>query len=345
MAAGAYDVVIIGAGVAGCCATLSLPRGARALLVDKGGTSAGRCCGGLLTPDGQDVLARLGFSLPGWVRVEPQPGTVHVRDLDSGREQTYRRKYVNLDRDAFDAWLLGLARERVEFRPHLRFAGIRGEAGVLRIRLLGGGREETVSAGLVVGADGARSAVRRAAFPDSRAPSTMFALQVRISAERPPEEHEVLFSSRHTDFYAWAIPKPGEVLVGSAFSVWPARRQFDTLLGVLRETLHLRGPVLARSSRYLTRPRRVSELCSGEGRVLLAGEAAGLVSPSSGEGLSFALESGVWVGRAAGTASPIEVYRRSFRRAALRVGLKFLKARVVFAPSLRRLALLLPWCP
>jgi flavin-dependent dehydrogenase len=41
-----YDVVIIGAGTAGCAAATNLPRGLRALLVDRGDPAQGRCCGG-----------------------------------------------------------------------------------------------------------------------------------------------------------------------------------------------------------------------------------------------------------------------------------------------------------
>ena len=91
----------------------------------------------------------------------------------------------------------------------------------------------------------------------------------------------------------------------------------------------------------------------GAGGVLLGGEAAGLVSPSSGEGLSFALSSGAVAGRAVGAAAGpgappapggADDYC-GFRRLAGRVARKFIKARVIFSPRLRRLALRLPWCP
>jgi flavin-dependent dehydrogenase len=79
--------------------------------------------------------------------------------------------------------------------------------------------------------------------------------------------------------------------------------------------------------------------------VLLAGEAAGLVSPSSGEGLSFALDSGAAAGRALASDSPTAAYAPTFRHLAGRVGRKLLKARLIFSPGWRRLALRLPWYP
>jgi len=77
----------------------------------------------------------------------------------------------------------------------------------------------------------------------------------------------------------------------------------------------------------------------------LAGEAAGLVSPSSGEGISFALESGAAAGAALGSSRPLAAYERSFAPLAARVCRKFVKAKVIFNPRLRRLALRIPFYP
>ena len=341
-----YDVLIVGAGAAGCAAAMSLPEGTRALLIDRGQPSAGRCCGGLLAPDAQRAIARMGLALPLEVRVRPEPRAVHVFDLDGGREQVYRRDYVNLDRARFDAWLLDLAAARAEFRPHTRLIGLDRRNDGVAARIARRGHEEEVRARLVIGADGAASCVRRIAFPTAPSPETMLAIQVRLAADEPPPIHEVLFASRLTDFYAWAIPKPGAVLVGSAFGQpRGARDRFEEILAWYRETFGLDGEVLKKSARRLTRPRTKGDLLGGSERVLLAGEAGGLVSPSSGEGLSFALGSGAAAGRAARDAWPGTVYGRTFRRLAGRVARKFVKARVIFSPAWRRWALALPWCP
>jgi geranylgeranyl diphosphate/geranylgeranyl-bacteriochlorophyllide a reductase len=347
-----YDCVIVGAGAAGCAAAMSLPRGTRALMVDRAAAGAGRCCGGLLAPDGQAALAALGLRLPDDVRVRPEPQTVHVTDLDSGRNQTYRRNYINLDRAGFDAWLLNEACKHAEFRGATRLVGFRAgdgpqPPGEVTIRLASARGEETVRTRLLVGADGAGSAVRRAAFPDRPAPPLMLAIQVVLASPDPPAVHEVLFASRLTDYYAWAIPKPGAVLVGAAFSeVRGAREKFEEILAWFRNLRGLGGEIVERSARRLTRPRRRSDLMPGAGPVILAGEAAGLVSPSSGEGLSFALMSGQAAGRAAGDASPATTYTHFFYHGpARRIAMKFIKARVIFSPAMRRWALRLPWCP
>jgi len=337
-----YDVVIVGAGTAGCAAALGLPAGTRTLLVDRARPGSHRCCGGLLTPGALRGLERLGLSLPDDIRVEPEPRYVHVHDLDSGREQLYRRDYFNLDRKRFDDWLLDLVKQRATVNQRTRFAGVTADGIVLR----SANRTQTVRAGLLIGADGADSSVRRTCFPDRPGPRTMLALQAYLAFSRPPEVHDVLFASHLSSFYAWAIPKPGAVIVGCAFEERAgAREAFEDVLAWYKEALDLGDEVAPRSARYLSRPRTRSELFHGEGEVLLVGEAAGLVSPSSGEGISFALSSGAAAGRAVQTPVPCQEYERVFHGLAHQVLAKRLKARVIFSPRLRSWALRLPWYP
>ncbi len=318
----------------------------RGLLIDRADPARGRCCGGLLAPAAQRALRRAGLDLPQDVRVRPEPHSVHVRDLASGLEQRYRRHYVNLDRACFDAWLADLARERVRVWPGARLAGLARQGSGFEARIVSGGRTQTLTAGLVLGADGARSRVRRLLLPDQPGPRVMTAVQALVAADVLPEAHEVLFDARLTSYYAWAIPKPGGVLVGTAFDeARGARRRFERVLEAIRGALGLEGEARERSARGLARPGRRREACAGRERVLLAGEAAGLVSPSSGEGLSFALESGAAAGAAAGAEDPLAAYRAGFSRQAKRVAKKLLKARVIFSPLARRVALRVPWCP
>ena len=341
-----YDVLIVGAGAAGCVAAANLPDGIRALLIDRRRPDWPRCCGGLLSPDAQDALIRLGLRLPDDVCVDPEPNMVRVRDLDSGLAQKYRRDYKNIDRALLDAWLLKLARKRVKFQEHTRFAAVERERAGLVARVIRRGREERVKIRTIIGADGAQSTVRRASFPRYPSPRSVVAIQATLNTDDPPTAHEVLFSSRHTDFYAWAIPKTDAVLVGSAFDVTQgALARFEVICKLMCELFSIRGSVKMRSARRLTRPCAPRELLAGNNAVLLTGEAAGLISPSSGEGLSFAIESGSAAGKAIAGAFPFGTYQPMFRRLARRVTRKFVKARVIFSPALRRLALRLPWCP
>ncbi len=341
-----YDAIIIGAGTAGCAAAIGLPEGARAVVVDKRSTIAGRCCGGLVTTDAMAAMARMSIELPESVRVSPEPKMVHACDLDSGREQFYRRNYANIDRALFDEWLISLAAERAEVMPGCSFKDMVIERDGVNMVLDSGDSSLQLRARVVIGADGALSAVRRAAVPTRIGPEAMLAIQDTIDGSMESAAHEVLFSSRLTSYYGWAIPKGDSVLVGCAFGRHEgARDRFDEVVAEMRSLLGLTGPVTDRSSRLLSRPRKKDEIHPGRGRVLLAGEAAGLVSPSSGEGLSFAFESGYAAGRAVGHADPAASYRGAFGPLRRKVARKLVKARVIFSPFWRGLALMSPWCP
>ncbi len=341
-----YDAVIVGAGTAGCAAAIGLPEGSRAVVVDRRSSPAGRCCGGLLTTDTMAAMARMAIELPPSVRVTPEPKAVHALDLDSGREQYYPRDYANIDRTLFDEWLLSLAAERAEIRKGCSFKALVVDGDVATVTLDREGVSESVRARVVIGADGALSAVRRAAFPARRGPEAMLAIQDTIAGSMASDAHEVLFSSRLTSFYGWAIPKGDCVLVGAAFSDHRgARDRFAGIVAEMRSRLGLEGEATDRSARLLSRPRTRGEICPGARGVLLAGEAAGLVSPSSGEGLSFAFESGFAAGRAVGHPDPAASYRETFGPLERKLARKLVKARVIFSPFWRKLALLSPWCP
>jgi flavin-dependent dehydrogenase len=103
-----YDVAIIGAGPAGATLARLIGDRYRILLVDRRRSAsaadraiANKCCGGLLAPDAQKMLSKMGLGLPRSVLVDPQLFVVRAIDIQQHLERYYQRFYVNMDRQNF----------------------------------------------------------------------------------------------------------------------------------------------------------------------------------------------------------------------------------------------------
>ena len=341
-----YDLTIIGAGPAGATLARAVGQNYRVLLVDKRANPEedrslhGKCCGGLLAPDAQKALARMGAALPRETLVGPQIFTVRAMDLAAGRERFYQRFYINVDRGRFEKWLISLVPPSVEKRFHCRFAGMEQERTGYRLHLYREGRRETVQTRVVVGADGASSGVRRWAFPRSPGPRRYLALQERYHAGKTLPYFSAIFDPAITDFYAWTIPKESSLLLGAALAPGKsAAAKFDLLKKKLISRGYRLDRVIRRESALILRPGGSAQLLTGREGLLLIGEAAGWISPSSAEGLSYAFTSATMAAKALAeglTAAP-ERYRRLAAPLKRTILLKTIKAPFIYTPPLRRL--------
>ena len=338
-----YDIAIIGAGPAGSTLARLLGGRYKVLLADRrelgrehaGG--AGKCCGGLVAPDAQKVIAEFGLGLPAGVTAGPQLFAVRTIDLAQKIERYYQRFYINVDRERFDRWLVSLA-GGADARFGCACRGFERGGGGFRLRLSRGGKEFIEEARVLVGADGAISPVRRQAFPAAPMPEKYVAIQECFEAAAPAPYFSALFDPNVTDFYCWTIPKDGMMLLGAALRPGPdAAGRFESLKSKLPEFGYELGKPARREGAAILRPVSARQICTGGMGIALAGEAAGFISPSSCEGLSYAFRSAAAL--AESLQGGLEGFERRYAAAAagirLNIVAKNLKSPFMYSPALR----------
>ena len=322
-----YDVVVVGGGPAGATAADDLARaGRKVLLLDRAGRI--KPCGGAIPP-------RLiqDFAIPPELLAARVKSARMIAPSKNHVDMPIGDGFVGMvDRERFDEFL----RDRAARNGAERLTGVfhtltRDADGMasLEVRNAGDPVPTTVRARMVIGADGANSAVARAAMPDAPHPPFVFAYHEIVRAPETrseafdPHRCDVIYQgSVSPDFYGWVFPH-GETMsigTGSAHKGFSLRDS----VGRLRDAAGFAGleTIRREGAPIPMRPRRRWD----NGRdVLLIGDAAGVVAPASGEGIYYAMLSGRLGAKAVDTAlatsdpRALKVARKTFMRAHGRV--------------------------
>ena len=342
-----YDIAIIGAGPAGATLARLIGKQYRVLLIEQrrlpdysDDLTSIKCCGGLLAPDAQMMLSKLGLGLPGSVMEDPQLFVVKSIDLQQGLERYYQRHYINMNRKKFDSWLLSLVPSAVDIRTGCRLKSFVFEDNYFNLSFGHNKQNFIEKARILVGADGSQSKIRRRSSSPQTYPKEYVAVQEWVERNNDFPYFTSIFDSRITDYYCWTIPKGPYLLIGAALHPKQnSSQQFKRLKSGLRKYGIHYGKTVFREGTLILRPMSRNQIFTGAKGMALMGEAAGFISPSSAEGFSYALRSAINLADALGNSPEGFEKRYSEYTAQLRrnILLKNLKARVIFNPILRRL--------
>src|SRR5574341_2046108 len=302
MSARSYDVAVIGAGPAGSTAAYYLARGGlRVALLDKFDFPRDKTCGDGLTPRALSVLGSMGV-MP---QVEQDAYPCAALTIRNSDEVTYRielsgpndppRRILILPRFRLDDVLRQHAvRAGVEFIPHAKVEDTAYENNHVHLWVEG---SQTFESKLAVIATGANTGLlRKAGLLKHLPPANLAARAYFENVEGLDDTIVLFFDGVEHPGYGWVFPTaPGAANIGCGVffdSHTPQPTHLRHLIQchpylqrILRNARQV-GPIKGHPLRT-----DFSRSISGKDRILVTGEAIGLVNPITGEGIDYALES------------------------------------------------------
>jgi geranylgeranyl reductase family protein len=295
-----WDVAVVGAGPAGLAAAhAAASAGARTIVFERAEHPRYKTCGGGL------IGTSLGIAAPR-IPVPARDTVSAITFTDDGRRAFTRRSpgrplLTMVRRDDFDhAWHRAAVKAGATVRQNAQARAVDQDADSASVKLADG---TVAGAKVVIGADGSAGITSRhvgVAFDQQD-----LGLEVELAAteaDRAAWRGRVLLDwGRVPGSYGWVFPKDDELTVGVIMAKGRGAETKQYLARFL-DQLGLADREVRRDSGHLTRC-RTADAPLRRGRVLVVGDAAGLLEPWTREGISYAMRSGSWAGEVAARAA------------------------------------------
>ena len=278
-----HDVIIVGAAPAGSLAALVLARaGHRVALLDRATFPRPKICGNCINPAAWEIWDKLGLtdSFSALPHQEITGFDIHIEGRTLYQHTFPKRGPRAVPRDVLDDWLCREAQfAGAEFFPETTVIGVDPATGTVQTT------RGDFTGKLIFGGDGRNSLIARQSGlmpPPRRCHRIAWQTSIPIPDSLDSHAHMHVFEE---GYFGFCRTSPTHAVISM---VLDSRRTQDPLLLVRRYFPHFEQQEWLRMNPITRAPAR-----TGAGRVWLIGDAARVVEPFTGEGILFALSTGL----------------------------------------------------
>jgi flavin-dependent dehydrogenase len=290
-----YDVIIIGAGPAGCSAAKKLADdGCKVLIVERFKMPRNKSCSGVLIKKSVDLVSSyFGEEIPKFVMCLPNDNRGMIFTNDEGREYRYEQPGLNIWRSSFDCWLATQAAAAgAELRDETSALSCEEQADGVIVKLKGK-TEYSEKAKFVIACDGVTSVIKRKLICTPCNYITTYQTFCKGVVDLDYHYFYAYLQPEFSEYDAWFNVKDDYLIFGvSVKNTGKIEHYYSKFIEYMTREHNAEIEKQDRAEKWIM-PYIVPgcPIDYGKGRVLFAGEAAGFLNPM-GEGISSALESG-----------------------------------------------------
>ncbi len=290
-----YDVIIIGAGPAGCTAARELAcNGYKVLLIEKFRMPRNKSCSGILIRKSMDLIRKyFGEAVPESAMCKPFDNRGMIITGDKGQEYRFEQEGLNIWRSSFDHWLVTKAVQAgAEIRDETAAISCEEQEDCVLVNLRGA-FSYSEKAKSVILCDGVVGSVKRKLLSTRQTYVNTYQTFNKGRIDLDQHYFYAYLQPFLSEYDAWFNVKDDYLIFGVAVKdICKLEHYYSEFISHMKKQHNAKIEKQEKAEKWLMP--HIMPKCPidyGKGKVLFAGETAGFLNPM-GEGISAGMESG-----------------------------------------------------